>query len=216
MTAQITQALERAVEAVTTLYEQDEPPYLVDICRAIMDSSPQPQAEQPAPAYGCHCDLEPGMQPDGCVIGTERQGGCVYAEKYTAKEQCQYWQPIVMQAKQPQPAPNVPEGWRRYVSDAYVCLRRNNSTIPDDVIDLMRDLLLAAAPAPAESKDAQETQRLNLLIELGSTWHVQWEQRHGKAARYRMIDDGEAWGKWYSNPRDAIDAAIAAQKGETK
>jgi hypothetical protein len=32
------QALEDAVDRVTTLYEFDEPPYLVDICKAIEES----------------------------------------------------------------------------------------------------------------------------------------------------------------------------------
>lgn len=44
--------------------------------------------------YGCHCDLEPHMEPDGCVIGTELSGNCNYAKRHTAKEQCVYWQPI--------------------------------------------------------------------------------------------------------------------------
>lgn len=43
--------------------------------------------------YGCHCDLEPNMQPDGCVI--EEGGHCVYAKPGTRKEQCHYWKIIV-------------------------------------------------------------------------------------------------------------------------
>lgn len=42
--------------------------------------------------YGCHCDLEPGAQPDGCVI--EEGGHCTYAKPGRRKEQCQYWKII--------------------------------------------------------------------------------------------------------------------------
>lgn len=49
---------------------------------------------RPDAIYGCHCDLEPHMQPDECVIGTPRSGDCAYARRHTAKEQCVYWQKI--------------------------------------------------------------------------------------------------------------------------
>lgn len=41
--------------------------------------------------YGCHCDLEPGMEPDGCVIDEGRLNDCIYAEPNMRKEQCEYW-----------------------------------------------------------------------------------------------------------------------------
>lgn len=44
--------------------------------------------------YGCHCDLEPDMKPDGCVIDEGRPQDCVYARRIERKEQCEYWQPI--------------------------------------------------------------------------------------------------------------------------
>ena len=44
--------------------------------------------------YGCHCDLEPHMEPDECVIGTDRAGDCSYAHRHANKEACEYWQPI--------------------------------------------------------------------------------------------------------------------------
>jgi len=44
--------------------------------------------------WGCHCDLEPGMEPDGCVIDDGRSGDCVYASKNAVKQQCEYWRPI--------------------------------------------------------------------------------------------------------------------------
>lgn len=45
-------------------------------------------------AYGCHCDLEPGMQPDGCVIDDGTPSMCIYAGRIKRKEQCEYWRPI--------------------------------------------------------------------------------------------------------------------------
>lgn len=46
--------------------------------------------------YGCHCDLEPDMEPDGCVLDGEAQNAltCVYAKDGMRKEQCKYWKPI--------------------------------------------------------------------------------------------------------------------------
>ena len=58
----------------------------------------QPQERGEAVAYGCHCDLEPHMEPDGCVIDTGRRQDCFYARSKTnpvnKKEECEYWQPI--------------------------------------------------------------------------------------------------------------------------
>jgi hypothetical protein len=48
--------------------------------------------------YGCHCDLEPEMEPDGCVIGTSHASDCRYAHRHAAKESCEYWQPIKIAA----------------------------------------------------------------------------------------------------------------------
>ena len=41
--------------------------------------------------YGCHCDLEPHMQPDGCVIDEGQHHNCIYAKPGMRKEQCEYW-----------------------------------------------------------------------------------------------------------------------------
>jgi len=48
----------------------------------------------PAVKYGCHCDLEPHMEPDGCVLDEDRAEDCVYARRHKSKESCEYWQPI--------------------------------------------------------------------------------------------------------------------------
>ena len=44
--------------------------------------------------HGCHCDLEPGQEPDGCVLDEGRPQDCVYAAKKAQKHECEYWQPI--------------------------------------------------------------------------------------------------------------------------
>jgi hypothetical protein len=41
--------------------------------------------------YGCHVDLEPGQEPDDCVIDTGCLHQCIYAKSGMRKEQCEYW-----------------------------------------------------------------------------------------------------------------------------
>lgn len=41
--------------------------------------------------YGCHVDLEEGMEPDGCVIDEGQLHNCTYAKPGMRKEQCEYW-----------------------------------------------------------------------------------------------------------------------------
>lgn len=50
----------------------------------------------PVLKYGCHIDLEPGMEPDAtCVMENgEPLHHCIYAKKNMRKEQCEYWKPI--------------------------------------------------------------------------------------------------------------------------
>lgn len=42
--------------------------------------------------YGCNCDLEPGIKPDGCVLDEGRPQDCVYARilmrKNEGKDEC--------------------------------------------------------------------------------------------------------------------------------
>lgn len=45
-------------------------------------------------AWGCHCDLEEGQKPDGCVLDTGGYQDCVYARSADSKQKCQYWQPV--------------------------------------------------------------------------------------------------------------------------
>lgn len=45
--------------------------------------------------YGCHCDLEPGMEPDECVFDNGDICDCIYAERLQKagkkKYDCEYW-----------------------------------------------------------------------------------------------------------------------------
>ena len=61
---------------------------LYDLCRRLE------QVE--STGFGCHCDLEPGQQPDGCVLFDG--GYCIYAlrliEQGKGAPDCEYWKPI--------------------------------------------------------------------------------------------------------------------------
>lgn len=50
--------------------------------------------EAGAMRYGCHCDLEPDMEPDGCVIDEGALSMCIHAKPGMRKEQCEYWRPV--------------------------------------------------------------------------------------------------------------------------
>lgn len=49
--------------------------------------------------YGCHIDLDPGMEPDGCVIDEGLHGNCVHAKVGMRKEQCDYWRLVTPRAE---------------------------------------------------------------------------------------------------------------------
>jgi len=50
--------------------------------------------------YGCHCDLDPGDKPDGCVIDEGNISDCRNAEKLIAqgkgRNDCEEWRPITI------------------------------------------------------------------------------------------------------------------------
>jgi hypothetical protein len=53
----------------------------------------------PVVKYGCHCDLEPGMAPDGCPLSDcDSVDCCIYAQTLRAAgktaSDCEYWKPI--------------------------------------------------------------------------------------------------------------------------
>ena len=56
---------------------------------------------EPGKKYGCHCDLEEDMEPDGCVIDEGNPLDCVYARRIETKEQCEYWRVIASDASIP-------------------------------------------------------------------------------------------------------------------
>ena len=47
----------------------------------------------PAYPFGCHCDLEDHMEPDGCVLDVGRPNDCTYA-RCGDKTICKYWLPM--------------------------------------------------------------------------------------------------------------------------
>lgn len=53
---------------------------------------------EPGKVYGCHCDLEEGMEPDGCVIDSGERHNCIYAKDISVKEQCNHWRVIAIDA----------------------------------------------------------------------------------------------------------------------
>ena len=44
--------------------------------------------------YGCHVEVEEGVQPDDCVIDIGDVEDCIYAKPGMRKEQCKYWRII--------------------------------------------------------------------------------------------------------------------------
>lgn len=56
-------------------------------------------ASQEVP-HGCFCDLEPGQDPDGCVLDEGRPQDCVHAAAVGAtRDACQHWRPITVKTK---------------------------------------------------------------------------------------------------------------------
>lgn len=44
--------------------------------------------------YGCHVELEPGEEPDGCVKDYGADRDCIYASRHKSREGCKYWLPV--------------------------------------------------------------------------------------------------------------------------
>lgn len=54
---------------------------------------------EPTPLeHGCHCELDPGMKPDGCVLDEGRPEQCLHAkglvETGKGRDDCSFWRPI--------------------------------------------------------------------------------------------------------------------------
>lgn len=58
----------------------------------------QQEIEASATKFGCHCDLEPGQEPDGCVLDNGRVRDCVLAERLIengkGRNDCAEWRRI--------------------------------------------------------------------------------------------------------------------------
>ena len=54
---------------------------------------PVPVSERAAKEhlYGCHFDLTPGENPDGCVIDEGNNQNCTLADSYPNKWECPWW-----------------------------------------------------------------------------------------------------------------------------
>ena len=54
---------------------------------------------EPPKRYGCHCDLDPDAEPDGCVLDDGRPGDCRIAARLLAegkvRDDCPEWRPVV-------------------------------------------------------------------------------------------------------------------------
>jgi hypothetical protein len=73
-----------------------------------------------------------------------------------------------------------------------------------------------AASTPVAEKDAKDSPRLDFITTFGLPWSVQWEKRGANPVRFRMLYDGEPWGKWHPTARAAIDAATLATPADGK
>ena len=118
--------------------------------------------------FGCHCDLEPGMSPDGCVIDEGRPQDCVYARRVKRKEDCSYWRPIALAAAPKAAA--APEGEMPYHTP---CLTREHAEWLADKIVALGDY----------AKEAAEMLR---------HWPGAALEQERDAARYRWLTEDHA------------------------
>lgn len=96
---------------------------------------------------------------------------------------------------------------------AYTEWYRSHGKLPEGAIPLYSaDQITALKQEKAGS--AKDTQRLDFICQFGQAWSVAWSKKGKGPVTYRMIEDGEFWGKKYPTAREAIDAAISAQKGQ--
>lgn len=54
--------------------------------------------------FGCYCDLEDDMEPDGCVIDDGRVSDCIFAVRLQkdgkGRNDCKEWRPVTFRLKQ--------------------------------------------------------------------------------------------------------------------
>ena len=67
--------------------------------RQVADEALAGQA--PTVRYGCHCDLEPGANPDGCVLDYGRPQDCIHAPALVSagkgREACREWRAVTFE-----------------------------------------------------------------------------------------------------------------------
>ena len=81
-------------------------------------------------------------------------------------------------------------------------------------VQLRFEAYQAAVASPEVQALRKDAERLDFLTKPESSWFVQWGKRSGKPVRFRMIDDGDVFGKWNDTARQAINAAMEKQKCE--
>jgi len=86
-------------KALMGLVGDKAPADLVEALSGIADGDAVVLANQ-AKTFGCHCDLEPGMNPDGCVLDENRAEDCTQAGPLVAagkdKWHCKEWRVVTL------------------------------------------------------------------------------------------------------------------------
>jgi len=55
---------------------------------------PNGQVVRNGKTYGCHCDLEEGQEPDGCVIQDGNLTHCIFAYHRRSRWTCKEWRVV--------------------------------------------------------------------------------------------------------------------------
>lgn len=86
-------------KALMAMVGEKAPAELVEALRETADGDALVVANQ-AKAFGCHCDLEPWMKPDGCVLDESRAEDCTSARPLLAagkdKWHCNDWRVVTL------------------------------------------------------------------------------------------------------------------------
>lgn len=121
-----------------------------------MQALAQVQGDSSSVTYGCHCDLEPGMKPDGCVLDYGNPNDCVHARGISNREECNEWRPIHITTPQPASAQVLgePFAWVEHHKggDNLVWGEPGGRKSP-----------LYATPQPAQATQAEVTLLTNML-----------------------------------------------------
>ena len=61
--------------------------------RAALEAAGRVREAESHVRYGCHFELEPGGEPDSCVIDDGTPEWCCMTARVKYKEECEYWRP---------------------------------------------------------------------------------------------------------------------------